>query len=144
MPLLNSNKLYQFHKEARPTNSYAYFFETFRTCTFFHQESYQSAILYISAGDTRVVLRSCPYLCRGTDIPQQLTYGFCYLLREELSIRNISLFDSGHQYLIIRLNASIFTLETEGIAALGYIVVDLCGIIMGKATHYLIIIQQWQ
>ena len=93
---------------------------------------------------TRVVLRSCPYLCRGTDIPQQLTYGFCYLLREELSIRNISLFDSGHQYLIIRLNASIFTLETEGIAALGYIVVDLCGIIMGKATHYLIIIQQWQ
>ena len=69
MPLLNSNKLYQFHKEASPTNSYAYFFETFRTCTFFHQESYQSAILYISAGDTRVVLRSCPYLCGGTDLP---------------------------------------------------------------------------
>ena len=70
MPLLNSNKPYQFHIEARPTNSYAYFYEPIRTCPFFYQESSWSAILLFLLEDTRVVLRSCPYLCRGTDIPQ--------------------------------------------------------------------------
>ena len=72
MPLLNSNKPYQFHIEARPTNSYAYFYEPIRTCPFFYQESSWSAILLFLLEDTRVVLRSCPYLSRGTVIPQQL------------------------------------------------------------------------
>ena len=70
MPLLNSNKPYQFHIEARPTNSYAYFCEPIRTCPFFYQESSWSAILLFLSEDSLVVLRSCPYLCGGTDLPQ--------------------------------------------------------------------------
>ena len=78
MPLLNSNKPYQFHIEARPTNSYAYFYEPIRTCPFFYQESSWSAILLFLSEDSLVVLRSCPYLCGGTDLPQQLgKINFC-------------------------------------------------------------------
>ena len=66
MPISNSNKLYQFHIEARPTNSYVYFCETIRTQPHFFglRNSHNTAphhsnsirVRYSNSVDTRVGL----------------------------------------------------------------------------------------
>ena len=79
MPISNSNKLYQFHIEARPTNSYVYFCETIRTQPLFiglknshtlaPHHSNSTRVRYSNSVDTRVGLHVCALPQRRYGLP---------------------------------------------------------------------------
>ena len=79
MPISNSNKLYQFHIEASPTNSYDYFCETIRTQPHFSglRNSHSSTphnsnsirVRYSNSVDTRVGLHVCALPQRRYGLP---------------------------------------------------------------------------